>query len=109
MPKVLLRKELKATLLAASFMAAIIMTASTLADGCGKVDEIFDCDQVCSRYRDCFDSGYDVDGCRSRCRTNSDNNPSIRSDADQCEACIDDKSCASGAFNCATSCGTIVP
>ncbi|HEX4508542.1 MAG TPA: hypothetical protein VH328_00610 [Burkholderiaceae bacterium] len=105
----LLTKEFKATMLAASLMAGIVVTASTLADGCGKADEIFDCQSVCTRYRDCYDSGYDVDGCRQRCRDNSDSNPSIRQDADTCEACIDDKSCVSAPFTCGASCSSIVP
>jgi hypothetical protein len=105
----LLTKEIKATLLAVSFMAAIIVTATTLANGCGTADEVFDCQSVCTRYRDCYDSNYDVDGCRQKCRTNSENNSSIRHDADQCEACIGDKSCLSATFNCAGSCSSIVP
>lgn len=109
MRKILLTKEIKATLLAACFMGAIIATASTLVDGCGAADEIFDCQSVCERYRDCFKSDYDVDGCRQRCRNASENDPSVRQDADQCQACIDDKSCASATFNCAGSCSSIVP
>jgi len=109
MRRMLLTKEIKATLLAAAFMGALVATATTLANGCGTADEVFDCQSVCSRYRDCYDSGYDVDGCRSRCRTASENNPSIRQDADQCESCIGDKSCLSATFNCAGSCSSIVP
>jgi len=68
MRKTLLTKEFKATLLAAGFMAAIVTTATTLANGCGTADEVFDCQSVCTRYHDCYDSGYDVDACRQRCR-----------------------------------------
>lgn len=109
MRKIQLTKEWKATSVAASFMAAVIVTATMLANGCGKSDEIFDCEQVCTRYRDCYDSGYDVDRCRSNCRTASDANPSIRDDANTCEACIGDKSCLSATFQCGASCGSIVP
>ncbi len=45
---------------------------------CDAVDEAFDCSQVCGRYRDCYDSSYDVDGCESRCRTNAANDPNVR-------------------------------
>ena len=78
-------------------------------DACGKADEIFDCNSVCSRYADCYDPSYDVDKCRSRCRTNSENDPSVRSNADQCDACIGDKSCLSATFSCGGVCGSIVP
>jgi hypothetical protein len=109
MRKVLLTKEVQATVLAAVFMVGIIATATTLANGCGKADEIFDCQSVCERYRDCYNGDYDVDGCRQRCRNNSEKNSSVRDDADQCEACIGDKSCLSATFNCAAPCGAIVP
>jgi len=93
------------TLLAACALAF----AALLPTSCDSVDTAFDCESVCSRYRDCYDSGYDVDGCRQRCRNASENNSSIRQDADQCEACIGDKSCLSATFNCALDCGAIVP
>ncbi len=109
MHEVWLTKEIKATLLATSFMAVVVLGATVAADGCGTAEAIFDCQSVCSRYRDCYDSGYDVDGCRQRCRTNSAKDPAVRDDADQCEACIGDKSCLSATFSCATTCGTIVP
>lgn len=108
MRQTLLTKEIKATLLAAAFMAALVATATTLANGCGTADEVFDCQAVCSRYRDCYDSGYDVDGCRSRCRTASEKDPSVRQAADQCEACIGDKSCLTATFTCGGSCSTII-
>jgi hypothetical protein len=78
-------------------------------DACGTADEIFDCQSVCSRYADCYDPSYDVDACRSRCRTASEKNSSVRSNADQCNACIGDKSCLSATFSCGGVCGSIVP
>jgi hypothetical protein len=94
-------------LLAALTLFAALTSFGTIA--CDKVDEAFDCQQVCTRYRDCYDSGYDVSGCESRCRTNAANDPSVQQAADTCDNCIGDKSCASATFNCAGSCGTIVP
>ena len=76
--------------------------------GCDTADAIFDCQAVCSRYRDCYNADYDVAACRDRCRTASANDPSIRDDADRCEKCIGDKSCLSATFTCASSCGAIV-
>jgi hypothetical protein len=93
----------------ATGFAFAVLAAAFAASSCDKAEEAFDCEQVCTRYRDCYDSGYDVSGCESRCRTNSANNPNIRDDADTCESCIGDKSCLSATFNCAGSCGTIVP
>jgi hypothetical protein len=76
---------------------------------CDKVDEAFDCSQVCNRYHDCYDSSYDVDACESRCRTNAANDPKVKDDADACDSCIGDKSCLSATFSCGDTCGTIVP
>lgn len=79
------------------------------SNGCGTADNLFDCQAVCTRYRDCFKSDYDVGKCRDQCRSRSEADPSVRMAADQCQACIDDKSCASATFSCAASCGNIVP
>ena len=95
-------------------MKMLLLTVTTLVGlggvhACSTADEIFDCQSVCSRYRDCYKADYDVDTCRSRCRTASEKDPSVRSNADQCNACIGDKSCLSATFSCAGVCGSIVP
>jgi hypothetical protein len=72
--------------------------------GCGEAEQAFDCQSVCSRYQSCFNKDYDVSGCRDRCR-----NRVSRDAADACESCINDKSCASATFSCATECVGIVP
>jgi hypothetical protein len=76
---------------------------------CDEIDEAFDCQQVCSRYQDCFDSSYDVGRCRANCRARADNDSSVKAAADACEACIDDMSCSGATFNCGASCASIVP
>ncbi len=77
--------------------------------GCDSVDAAFDCQAVCSRYHDCYDGTYDVGACRDRCRAASASDSSYRSKADQCQACIGDRSCLSATFACGTTCGAIVP
>ena len=90
--------------------ATVLFTLGLAAGaGCDTVDAAFDCQSVCSRYSECFNSDYDVDSCRSRCRDRAANDESVRQAADACEACIDDMSCASATFNCAGSCSNIVP
>ena len=88
------------------FLGAFALGSSV---SCDSVDAAFDCSAVCGRYRDCYDASYDVDACESRCRTSSANDPNVRNDANACEACIGDMSCLSATFNCAGSCGAIVP
>jgi hypothetical protein len=88
---------------------ALALAAGLWTPSCGEADKIFDCQSVCSRYQTCFSSGYDVDGCRSRCKNNADADMSFQRKADDCEACIDDRSCSSATFNCAARCAGIVP
>jgi hypothetical protein len=86
----------------------ILIVVATLASGCG-ISNAIDFQSICNRYRSCFESGYDVDACASRCRTDSAHNADYTRQADVCNACIDERSCTSATFNCATSCGSIVP
>ncbi len=86
-----------------------LLSFSVLAVNCDSVETAFDCQQVCTRYRDCYDSSYDVDSCRSSCRSRAANDPSVKQAADTCDACIGDMSCLSATFNCAGSCSNIVP
>jgi hypothetical protein len=90
-------------------MLALFSFTALLVLGCGKIDNAIDCHQVCDRYRDCYDAKYDVDACADRCRDASSKDSDYQSKADQCEACIGSKSCAAATFQCATSCGSIVP
>ncbi|MDB4980785.1 MAG: hypothetical protein JWM82_1537 [Myxococcales bacterium] len=92
----------------ALFGLAFATGALTGPVGCGAVDAAFDCQQVCTKYHDCFDGNYDIGKCRDRCRTSSANDSTVRAKADACESCIEGKSCV-GSFPCALDCGTIVP
>jgi hypothetical protein len=76
---------------------------------CDTADAFFDCQSVCSRYKDCFNKDYDVATCRSNCRTRSDNDSTFRAKADACESCIDDRSCTAATFACGVECSGIVP
>jgi hypothetical protein len=89
--------------------AVVALGLGVAISSCDTVDEAFDCQAVCSRYRDCYDSSYDVGQCRSNCRARAANDPSVKAAADSCEACIGDMSCVSATFNCGASCGAIVP
>jgi hypothetical protein len=81
--------------------------------GCSDtVDDItnnIDCHSVCQRYSDCFDSGYDIDGCTDKCENNADSDSDRQRKLHACDDCIDDRSCTSATFNCADECVGIVP
>jgi hypothetical protein len=101
-------KESRRTWRRALLAFALAAGAGFWGPSCG-ADRFFDCQSVCSRYRDCFDGRYDVDGCRSRCTEEADRDIDYKRRADDCEACIDDRSCTSATFSCFTTCAGIVP
>ncbi|MCG5053285.1 MAG: hypothetical protein KA712_10040 [Myxococcales bacterium] len=76
---------------------------------CGETEELINCQRVCARYESCFDDDYDVGACRSRCETQSDEEAGFEEKVNACESCIDDESCTSATFSCATTCAGIVP
>jgi len=91
-------------------ISATLAAAFALATwSCGDVTTAFDCQAVCTRYKDCYQADYDVTGCRNRCRDNASRDSNARMKADACESCIGDKSCLSATFSCSTECGGIVP
>ena len=91
------------------FAVAAMLVAGVLSlSGCG-VDAAVDCHRVCARYQSCFESNYDLSACEPRCRSHSNTDTDYRRKADQCSACIDERSCASATFNCAVECSTVVP
>ena len=93
-------------------LAMFTLTAalSVTTTGCDTaVDRAYDCNQICNKYKDCVNANYDVDACTSRCRDNTANSESFEDKADECQACVDDRSCASAVFGCGAECVGIVP
>jgi len=90
-------------------LCCAMMLASLGLTSCDTLDTAFDCESVCSRYRDCYDANYDVGRCRQSCRDRAANDPNVKGAADTCEACIGGMSCVSATFNCGSSCSNIVP
>ncbi|MGC4095249.1 MAG: hypothetical protein QM756_46470 [Polyangiaceae bacterium] len=86
-----------------------LVVASSALGGCSDVKNTITCSEVCNRYKGCFDSSYDVSACTDRCKTRAGSDSDKQSQLDQCDACIEDKSCASATFSCATECVSIVP
>jgi hypothetical protein len=75
---------------------------------CEAADRAFDCQSVCSRWKDCFDKDYDVGKCRDTCRAKAANDTQYEARADACEACIGDKSCIGSAASCTATCAPII-
>jgi len=88
---------------------SVLLVAALLFGGCGTVDNAFDCNAICSRYKSCFDSSFDVAACGTRCRVASKGDADFTRRVNVCDACIDSRSCAAATFSCATSCVGVVP
>jgi hypothetical protein len=87
---------------------SVVLTYLAVLTGCEAIDVLSNCQNVCDKYQDCFDPEYDVGACRSRCQENSDNDD-FADEVDSCEACIDDRTCVDGAFDCGPDCNRVVP
>jgi hypothetical protein len=94
-------KQLKCMLIAA--------IAITGLAACGPVDSALDCHAICGRYASCFDSKYDTGACETRCRDNAAKDSTYKRKADTCNACINDRACASATFSCTADCASVVP
>lgn len=86
---------------------AFVFCAALFGSGCA-IDNLIDCNTICTRYHDCYDSNYDIGACRSRCQSNS-SDPAFQSRVNECDACIGGRSCTGATFNCAAQCSNVVP
>lgn len=86
----------------------VLAFVPALPFGCDKLDRALDCADICSRYADCYNVDYDVGACERRCRDRANTDRYFSDQADACETCLDDRSCA-GSDVCADDCAIIVP
>ncbi len=92
------------------FLCALAIGAFGCANEVDKIENHIDCAMICGRYQECVDADYDADGCEDRCEAMSD--PETGSDpngANECEACLDNRSCVESVFPCAAECVQFVP
>ena len=89
------------------------MLSLAFAMGCNpatEIDESVDCRDVCDRYRSCFNASYDTAACRNRCEGLVDADGGRPRAANDCDTCMDDRSCVSAVFTCQVPCaGTRIP
>lgn len=96
------------------FSVACALGAVWLATACGDdvIDEITNrvtCADVCSRYRDCFQSDLDVRDCTERCEDEADASENHEERLERCDDCMDEESCTSAIFECTADCVGLVP
>jgi len=84
-----------------------------VAGACGKddpitaIDRATDCSDICDKYKECISGDYDVDACEDRCTDMVTEQKTDR--IDDCQECIDAKSCTNSVFNCTSECIGIIP
>lgn len=90
-------------------LCSMMLAFAVTSTGCDSADRVYDCASICSKYEECINDDYDVSACTSKCEDMADNNEAFEDKADDCQACIDDRSCAGAVFGCASECAGIVP
>ena len=68
-----------------------------------------DCNTVCSRYRDCVDSKYDVSACQTRCQDQAGKNRDFDDRLTHCRSCSEGRTCSETVASCIPACVGIVP
>ena len=94
----------------AGFLAAALFCLGSAA--CNATDEVekrITCADVCNRYEECFDDGYDTSACIDRCEDDATADEDKERRLETCEDCMDDRSCTSTVFACTTECVEFVP
>jgi hypothetical protein len=76
---------------------------------CSEADRHLDCQQICTKFKDCGNSGLDMKECRETCESKADDTPQSDEQADKCENCLDGKSCVGSALGCIAECGPFLP
>ena len=101
--------EMPSAMLKLGFVSlfTLLVASAATAPGCSSVENAYNCDQICDRYKDCFDANYDAEACQASCEDRAED-AGFADKAEDCQACIDDRSC-SGSFACADECIGIVP
>ncbi len=74
-----------------------------------RVDNRWDCRQICQDVAGCYNDDYDVDGCAEQCRDNANDDNDFEEKVDDCENCLDgEDSCLEDTTDCLDECAGVV-
>jgi hypothetical protein len=90
----------------AALLLLSLAAQSTMS--CSEAERLYDCARICDGYADCIDDSIDRTDCTTTCEGKGQEDPDFAEQASDCEACIDDESCADAALQCASSCAPVV-
>jgi hypothetical protein len=74
-------------------ITAATVFALTQLFACEEVGNTVDCFRICDRYSECM-TDIDVTSCTDTCEDRADEDEAVETDLKQCEACVDNGSCA---------------
>jgi hypothetical protein len=83
-------------------------SAAACDDAKDEIENTITCADVCERYQECVDADYDVAACTDRCEDDASSSETRESRLEECDACIEDRSCVGSAFACATECAGFI-
>ncbi len=85
--------------------------AGTGLTGCDDDDEVesaISCGDVCQTYQDCIDPDFDVAECTADCEDEVFGEDDAQARLDDCDDCLDARSCTEGTFECADDCVGVI-
>ena len=97
----------KTNVISFSFVVLSFLGACGKDDPITAIDRTTDCTSICNKYKECISGDYDTKACHDRCTDMVSNEKTDR--IDECQSCVDDKSCTSSVFSCTSECVGIVP
>lgn len=90
-----------------------VLGATLLAAGCGdedpidEIEQIADCAEICDRYDECVEE-LDMTACVDACEDRIEVDATAASQAQTCEECLDDRTCAEvETANCFDACPVV--
>jgi hypothetical protein len=87
---------------------ALILVVALVGVGCGEAERLYDCARICDGYSDCINDDIDKTDCTDRCEDQGEADPDFADQANDCEHCLNDKSCSEATVECSTKCAWVV-
>ena len=84
----------KTVLMKSSALVGVLLLAFACGDEdpVDEVDQVVDCLEICERYDDCVEE-IDLTACTDACEDRIEVDSELAEVADECEDCLDDRSC----------------
>ena len=76
--------------------------------GCNEAERVFDCVQICNKYKACVADDLDRSECVDSCEDHGDEDSDFAVQASDCESCLNDTSCTEATAKCTTTCVEVI-